>query len=139
MIEIKMSGKNGCIVIKFKEHNISFCKIDCYETFDINGFIEINSRSYFTKGKISFTLADIYIFYKDLKNLYNNLQGEAQFCSLFPGELKICIEFFENGSVIIGGSYKESYSYNNILKFNIDSDQSYFQETIQKLERLFNN
>lgn len=77
--------------------------------------------------------------YIKLEHSYKNLQGTAQLCSFFPGELEVFIDFMKNGIVIIRGNYKGNYSYNNILNFTIDSDQSYFQETIQELKKLLKN
>lgn len=64
MTQFKISGKNGWIIIKFKESNIMLSKIDCFEAFDIHGLIEIKSQSYFAKGEVTFTLGDIYDLYK---------------------------------------------------------------------------
>lgn len=136
MTQFRISGKNAWIIIKIKETNIMLSKIDCFEAFDIHGLIEIKSRSYFAKGEISFTLADLYDLYKDLEHSYKNLQGIAHLCSYFPGELEVFIEFMKNGIVVIRGNYQEQYNYNNILNFTIDSDQSYFLETIQELKKI---
>jgi hypothetical protein len=63
------------------------------------------------------------------------LDGEAKLLTT-EGNLSMSINFNKVGHVNIHGEYKERYDEGNMLIFEIISDQSYFQETINDLNAI---
>lgn len=89
--------------------------------------VEIESWNYRAKGKAWIDAALLRRFQDDLRHCYETLDGMARLTNN-PEQQNLTVEVaFErrNGSVTIRGSYRETISEENELRFRIQSDQSY--------------
>lgn len=135
MESFKISGKKGYIKIKFIEVYGFPNRTSFAGGYDVKGIVEIKSGNYNVYAELWFSTGEIYNFYSSFKECYKMLDGEAKLLTT-EGNLSMSINFNKVGHVNIHGEYKERYDEGNMLIFEIISDQSYFQETINDLNAI---
>ena len=134
MFEFKIEGKEGYIELAILEV-FGFPQNTSHNGgYDAKGYIKIKSRGYYAEGEIWISTGEVYLLYEGLKSAYEKLEGKVEFYATDGNYLKVDIEFLERGNVSIKGVYEESYTYENELKFTIDSNQSYFEQTLRDLK-----
>ncbi|GBG58439.1 hypothetical protein SPFL3102_02161 [Sporomusaceae bacterium FL31] len=105
----------------------------------MSGNIEIQCGSkgrYSANGELYFSTGQVYTFYHQLNHAYENLSGKVVFINEYDKTLEVKIEFDDKGRVLITGRYQEFTHENNVLIFEISSDQTYFFATIQELRTI---
>lgn len=135
MESFKIIGKKGYLLVNFIEvygfpDSTSFAG-----GYDVKGSIEINSGSYSACGELWFSTGEIYNFLSRLVKCHKELTGTVEFLTT-EANLKMLVDFDKFGHVIISGEYVERYDENNKLIFEIFSDKSYLQETINDLTKI---
>lgn len=133
MNQIKIEGKQGFIQIKSEKKYGFSNKKSHFGGYDIEGTVEIKTGNYYVLGELWFTTNDMYEFYQALNKCYNTLQGIATFIN-YETSLQIEFEFNNLGQVVIQGYYKEKPYLENVLQFEIESDQSFILATLNELK-----
>ena len=78
----------------------------------------------------------LYRFCNELKNCYNKLEGQAEYRMLLENDLCFKVVMTTGGHAVIMGTFQELPHKNNILEFEIDTDQTCFLSVIQDIENL---
>ena len=104
--------------------------------YGVRGCINLKANSYqVLNGGLWLSTGALYRFFKQLKPCYNKLSGEAIFTTV-EQDLKLKADFKKNGHVIINGIYKERPDIDNILHFEINSDQTQVLEALKDLKKI---
>ncbi|MFS8602707.1 hypothetical protein LRO89_08895 [Priestia megaterium] len=133
MDQITIRGKQGSIQIKSGKKHGSSNRKSHFGGYDIEGTVEIKSGNYYVLGELLFTTNDMYEFYQALNKCYNTLQGVATFIN-YETSLQIEFKFSNLGQVFIQGYYREKPYLENVLQFEIESDQSFILATLNELK-----
>ncbi len=136
MNEFKIVGKQGFIRIELNEV-FGFPNQTSYlGGYDVKGKIEIRSGNYYVKdAELWFSTGQVYEFFIRLQKCNQNLKGNATF-SESENILKLDLSFNRLGQINIQGHFQELAHQENILQFEIESDQSYLESTIQQLKNI---
>lgn len=78
----------------------------------------------------------LYRFCDELKSCYTQLEGQAEYRMFLENDLCFKVVMTAAGHAVITGSFRELPHKNNILKFEIDTDQTCFLSVIQDIESL---
>ena len=136
MIEILIYGENGNYLKINTQKIFDFPETTCpFGGYDTESSIEIKASSYNVKGLVWISTGDLYFFYEKLKKCYENLRGEAQLSS-YENNLVSVLTFDKFGKATLKGKFIEKHHENNLLEFEIISDQSYIKSTILQLEKM---
>jgi hypothetical protein len=134
--EFVLGGKQGCFIRVVLEKVLGFPNhTSHFGGYDVQGAVEIKSGSYYAKGELWFTTGEVYEFYDQLSKCMADLHGTATFWT-YETNLKVEATFNGRGQVAITGYYKEFAHQDNELKFDIESDQSFFVETMDGLKAI---
>lgn len=129
MNEFVLRGKQGCFVRVVLDEVLEFPnQTSHFGGYYVQGTVEIKSGSYYAKGELWFTTGEVYEFYHQLSKCWSELCGTAAFWT-YETNLKVEASFNNRGQVAITGYYKEFAHQENELKFEMESDQSFFVET----------
>ncbi|MDO5293376.1 MAG: hypothetical protein Q4F05_11560 [bacterium] len=105
--------------------------------YDVVGRVEIQAGNYYvTSEKYIFATGTLYRFVKELQRCYKTLNGVATYQMLLENELIFRIEMGTGGHATIIGTYQERPDVENILNFEMQTDQTYFNSVIQDIEKL---
>lgn len=136
MHEFVLRGKRGCFIRVVLDQVLGFPKqTSHFGGYDVQGTVEIKSGNYYVKGELWFTTGEVYEFYNQLVQCWNDLNGTATFWT-YETNLKLEAAFNDRGQVTIEGYFKEFADEENELKYEIESDQSFFVETIDGLKAI---
>jgi hypothetical protein len=134
MNEFTIGGKQGFIRIELQEA-IDFPKnTSPFGGYDALGIVEIKSGSYYALGELWFTTGEVYQFYQQLAQCFQELNGKAKFWN-YESNFKVEIEFGKLGQFIIKGYFKEKQELENELQFEIESEQNYLSSTLSQLKK----
>lgn len=100
--------------------------------YDAQGTVEIRHSAYRVFGSLWFSTGEVWQFYTGLLKAYNDLAGQARFCSS-EGNLKFTVTFTARGHCIIDGTFQEHHTDKTQLQFEIEGDQSYLATTLAQL------
>ena len=100
------------------------------------GILTIRAGTYFVSAVHYFTTGELYDFSTGLKNGYNTLKGEA-ILENTERELELKCEFNKFGHVIVSGVFQAHPAINNILSFEIKTDQTQIKECISNLQAVY--
>ncbi len=130
-----IKGSDGSIVVSILEV-YGFPNETCHwGGYDTKSAIEIKAANYRISGQLYIATGEIFNFYKQLKDCQRTLKGKATLTS-YEGNLSVEFNFDEQGHVQINGNFQEYQHSENELIFELDSDQSYFNETIVQLDAI---
>lgn len=138
MHEFILRGKKGCFVQIIIEEVLDFPNMTShFGGYDARGTVEIKSGNYYVKGQLWFSTGEVYQFYEQLIRCMADLGGVA---ILMNSEmnLKLEVKFSKRGQVIIEGYFKEFAHEDNKLFVEIESNQSFFVETLDGLKHIIN-
>ncbi|MFB5193261.1 WapI family immunity protein [Alicyclobacillus fastidiosus] len=131
-----LRAEKGCFIQVVLDEVLGFPNYTSpFGGYDVQGTVEIKSGSYYVKGELWFTTAEVYEFYNQLLQCWADLNGTAVFWTC-ETSLKVEVTFNSRGQVTIEGCFKEFAHEENELKFKIQSDQSFFVETIDGLKAI---
>ncbi|MEK4039554.1 hypothetical protein MHH49_18700 [Paenibacillus sp. FSL F4-0122] len=82
-----------------------------------------------------FSTGEAYQFYNQLILCWADLDGVATFINS-EVNLKLDVTFNKRGQVIVEGYFKEFAHEDNKLKFEIESNQNFFVETLDGLKKI---
>ncbi|MEF2248806.1 MULTISPECIES: WapI family immunity protein [unclassified Paenibacillus] len=106
-----------------------------YETIDTAG-IEIKSGNYSVSGVLWISIEDIRLFYIGLIEAHKRCKGVAKLIN-YEGTLELIIEYKTRGYIEVKGTFRERHDKDNELTFNIESDQTYLNELVNELIKIF--
>jgi hypothetical protein len=104
--------------------------------YELEAALEIKSGCYQVKTKYFTSTGEIYGFFLELKECHQQVSGSAKYSSS-EGNFKFETRYDDLGHVTIKGSFQEDFMYDNILEFEIISDQTFMKYTLDSLERIF--
>lgn len=78
----------------------------------------------------------LYRFGEELKRCYERLEGTAEYRLLLGNDLRFRVEMTAGGHAIIMGSFQERPDVQNVLEFQMDTDQTCFLSVIKSIEGL---
>jgi hypothetical protein len=137
--EFVVRGKEGSFIQIALDEAFDFPNMTShFGGYDARGIVEIKSGNYYIKGELWFSTGEIYEFYNRLVRCFTDLQGVATFCTS-EANLKLEVKFNNRGQVVIEGYFKEFAHEYNELKFEIESNQSFFVETLDGLKQIVNH
>ncbi|MCY9669211.1 hypothetical protein M5X11_30530 [Paenibacillus alginolyticus] len=134
-----LRGNQGCFVRITFDEVFGFPKLTSpFGGYDVRGTVEIKSGNYCVKGELWFSTGEIYEFYNQLSRCFTELKGISSFCTT-EANLKLEVAFGHRGQVVIEGYFKEFAHRDNELKFEIESNQSFFVETLDGLREIISH
>ena len=131
VFEIK--GDNGFVKIEIKEIFGFPDETSHFGGYECRADIEIKIPSYSAKGDFYTSTGQLFEFYEELKVCQAQLKGEVKYLT-FEGNFALKIKYTELGHVEISGMFHQSMSNINCLEFEINSDQSFLNYTVEELE-----
>ncbi|MGJ8594123.1 MAG: WapI family immunity protein [Aquaticitalea sp.] len=135
MEEFELKGENGIITVGI-EKTFDFPNKTCFKGgYECVVGIEIKVCSYLVKSSFYTSTGELFKFYEKLKICQSELNGVAEFDS-YEKNLKLTVKY-DSGKISIWGSYQENLAMDNKLEFDFNSDQSYFKNSVEQLERIF--
>lgn len=103
--------------------------------YDIACVVTIEAGPYRVAVQNYFAATEpIFRFCKELKNCYSTLQGKAVYALTYETDLGFEVQMLSGGHAVISGSFQADCSRENILQFEINTDQSYFKSAINEIE-----
>ena len=117
---------------------IGFPNSTSYEGgYDIICTLTIDAGCYHIEfDKLYSATGTLYRFCNELKTCYNKLEGQAEYRMLLENDLCFKVNVTTAGHAVITGTFQELPHKNNILEFEIDTDQTCFLSVIQDIENL---
>jgi len=135
MEEFELKGDGGIITVRIDEV-YGFPNETCFKGgYECKVGIEIKVGSYSVKSNFYTSTGELFKFYEKLKICQNELNGVAVFDS-YESNLALTVKY-ESGKILICGKYQENLATDNILEFDFNSDQSYFKNSVEQFEQLF--
>jgi hypothetical protein len=135
MEEFELKGENGIITVGI-EKTFDFPNETCFKGgYECVVGIEIKVGSYSVKSSFYTSTGELYKFYEKLKTCQPELNGVAEFDS-YEQCLELTVKYV-SGKISIWGTYQENLGIDNKLEFEFNSDQSYFKNSVEQLERIF--
>ena len=105
--------------------------------YDVQCSLQISCGVYNMRTDCYYTSTGaLFDFYNELSKCHKDLQGTASYKVYCPeNDFELDIEFNARG-VKIRGKYQDVPTVKNVLSFEFESDQSYFNEVIADLKRV---
>lgn len=135
MISFRINGTKECIELTIDELFGYPNETSYGGGYSAKGTLSIVSGNYSAVAAHYFTTGELYHFYEELKKCYKSVEGKAILHNT-ENELGLSCEFNKLGHVILTGSFQEIPSVNNILQFEIHTDQTQIQETLSHLSHV---
>jgi hypothetical protein len=135
MEEFELKGENGIIRVEIEKTFDFPNKTSFKGGYECVVGIEIKVGSYSVKSSFYTSTGELFKFYEKLKTCQSELNGVAEFDS-YEQCLELTIKYV-SGKISIWGTYQENLGIENKLEFEFNSDQSYFKNSVEQLERMF--
>ena len=105
--------------------------------YDLMCSLEINCSCYSVKCDRYYSASGaLYRFQKELKECYETLEGSAKYELLLENDLIFEVIMETGGKAIIKGNYQERLDKDNILSFEIETDQICFKSVVIGIDNL---
>ena len=105
--------------------------------YDIECFLQISAGGYHVKNAIHYSATGaLYRFSSEPKRCYDTLQGEAEYRLKLENDLMIKVSMLSGGHAVITGSFQARPDKQNILQFEIATDQTCLLNVIQSIDSL---
>lgn len=133
-----LNGYNGEKISMTIDEVLGFPNQTSYEGgYDTIGVLEIRAGGYHVISERYFSATGaLYRFIEELKICYETLDGKAIYKLQLENDLIFTISMVGRGRAIIKGEYQERPDIQNILKFEIETDQTFFPAIIKSVEKL---
>jgi hypothetical protein len=127
-----IKGESDFLTLTFTEV-FGFPETTCHwGGYDLRTMIEIKSRDFYVKSVLYTSTGEIYQFFQQLKSNNEKLSGTAKFIS-YEGNLDFTAVYDNLGHVNIKGRFSEQNQFDNELKFEFTSDQTFIRSTVDEL------
>lgn len=108
--------------------------------YDIKCTLKIDVGCYHVKCDTLYSATGaLYRFCDELKGCYAQLDGQAEYKLLYENDLCFKVEMTNGGCAVVTGTFQEYPDKENILQFQMETDQSCFLSVIQDIDSLKNN
>ncbi len=105
--------------------------------YTFKGTLEIVSDVYMVKKQDVYSATGaLYTFSDALKLCYNTLKGSAEYTVIYENDFTFTVSMETGGRAIIKGFFKSRSDVENILHFEIPTDQSCFLSVINDINAL---
>ena len=104
--------------------------------YGAKGNLTIHAGAYFVSAAHYFTTGELYRFFNALKLGYDTLSGEAVLENT-ERELELKCAFTKLGHVIASGTFQANSVANNVLTFEIKTDQTQIKNSISNLQAVY--
>ena len=135
MDSFQLKGDNGYISLSLIKVYGFPDETSHFGGYEVDASVEIKSSNYHVKGSLSTTTGEIYEFCQELKTCHDAVKGTASYRS-YENNLVMQVVYNPQGHTSITGEFREHSWEDNVLKFEITGDQSYFQHALGELQRL---
>lgn len=103
--------------------------------YDIICTVTIDAGAYHVKATPYYSVTEpVFRFCKRLENCYNTLEGTASYALTYENDLTFDVRMLPRGKAVIVGTFQADCSRENILQFEINTDQSYFKSAIDEIK-----
>lgn len=133
-----LNGKeNEKISLKLNEV-LGFPNSTSYEGgYDILCTLRIDVGCYHVKCENYYSATGaLYKFSNMLKECYQNLDGQAEYHLLLENDLEFTVSMTSSGHAVVIGTFQEKPDKENILRFEMGTDQSCFLSVIEDIDNL---
>ena len=103
--------------------------------YEIRATVEVKSRSFSAISQFYSSTGELYSFYKQLKECNKMVSGAAEYV-LYEGNFELRADYDQLGHVTISGALTEHNEWDNELKFEFSTDQSYIRTTLTELDAI---
>ena len=103
--------------------------------YDTKSYVEIVTPNYAGKGELYISTGEVFTFYSELKEAFKTLIGSAKLTS-YEGNLNVIVSFDGLGHAEIEGSFQIYLHETSQLHFELHTDQTYLQQSINDLEKI---
>ena len=136
MLAFRMTGMDELIELTIDEV-WGFPNVTSYGGgYGAKGMLSIRAGAYAVSAEHCFTTGELYTFFIALKQGYNTLSGEAVLENT-ERELELQCVFNKRGQVIVSGRFQADPSINNVLSFEIKTDQTQVKDSISSLQAIY--
>lgn len=105
--------------------------------YDVKGTLEIKTGDYqVVCNDFNFATGTICQFGDELERCYENLEGKAHYKPIYEKCLEFEIEADKLGHMVIKGKFQKILCRENVLNFEIETDQSYMKSVLNDIEEL---
>lgn len=132
MEEFELKGGADFLKISLEEVYGFPDETSSFGGYDTRSLLSIQADGFSVQSTFYTSTGEIFEFYKQLEECNKTLKGSAYFLS-YEENLKFEVQYYINGHVIIKGSF---FKHNELL-FEIDSDQTYMQSSLQQLKAIY--
>jgi hypothetical protein len=132
MDEFTIKGETDFIKVTFEEI-YGFPENICHwGGYEVRSTLEIKSGNFKVKSTFWTSTGELFNFFQGLKECNTKLSGTATYNS-YEGNLNIKASYNNIGHVNISGSFSEQNQFQNNLKFEFLSDQSFIKYSVDQL------
>ena len=103
--------------------------------YDTKSILEINANGFNVIADIYISTGEIFEFYKNLSFRNDQLRGSIHFEN-YETDLEFDLVYDFNGHVNIKGKFTKQNELNNMLRFEIKTDQSFIQSALSQLKAI---
>ena len=135
MDSFSIKGSSGFIKIKIDEAYGFPNETSVFGGYDTRSKLKLKSTGFSVDSILWVSTGNIYDFYKELEATQRDLRGIARFTS-YENNLSFEISYNEIGHVSISGEFQDNCVEENVLKFEILTDQSYLNRSLGKLRQM---
>lgn len=105
--------------------------------YDMRCTLTIDAGCYHVKSDNLYSATGaLYRFCDELKSCYSLLEGKASYHLLYENDLWFEVEMQTGGKAVVTGEFVERPDKENILHFEMETDQSCFLSVIEDIEKL---
>ena len=104
--------------------------------YGAKGILSIRAGKYSVAAVHYFTTGELYDFFKALEKCYETVSGAAVLENT-ERELELKCEFNKLGHVIVSGTFQANPSVNNMLSFEIITEQTQIKDTLAELKNIY--
>jgi hypothetical protein len=138
MEEFTIKGENGFLKILFSKVFGFPDTVGYWGGYDNESTVEINSGSFKVKATMYSSTGEVFDFYEQLLKANELLTGSVHLCN-YEHNLDVEVKYDINGQVLVFGKFSEHSKFDNLLKFEFSTDQSYIQSTLKELKSIVEN
>ena len=136
MLAFRMTGIDGLIELTIDQVWDFPSKTVYPGGYAAKGMLTIRSAGYSLSADHYFTTGELYEFLFALKQCYETFNGVAILKNT-EGELELKCVFNKFGNVFVSGIFQDNPTVNNILSFEIKTDQTQVKDSITQLTAVY--
>jgi hypothetical protein len=134
-MDFSIEGPNGSIKIELEKVFGYPNQTSHSGGYDTKSRLYLTSRGFSVNSDLWLSTGEIYNFYQSLQEAHAKLSGSTRFTHS-EHNLWFTIEYDFTGHILVSGEFRENHEENNLLKFEVSSDQSYIDKALTDLKRI---